>query len=447
MDVDLIAAAAPRSDQINADDLIGGPQIVTITEVRKGNSEQPVEIVTAEFGPGRPYRPGKSMTRVLLEVWGPKSGTYVGRRLKLYRDPEITFGPSKVGGIRISHMTDLDKAKAIPLTKTRGKKELFRVEPLPSGLQIISAEEADEIAAAIEKAADRAELNAIGAQLKAFDLADHRGRYKGCGSRDCPSWNPPQTWTQNRNLIRARPRLFGIVSSRHWSVKARPTSPNRSGICRASSSARSRLSMISRTPRRLRSPSSSRVPKTKPASSGRSRSRRGRENHRNTHQEKEYNMSKVHNFNGTPDGQSDSMVKYSFSGSPTSLYEHTPKVGEQRVMSVTVECTLSGTDQVKDGDRAIARWKVVDAGIGTMAKRADADEPTLDFESEESNEYGDYGTADAEPVADAAGDSDETADKPDDNEAGATSRTTSTTSADRNCSPPNSRQQNIGTNS
>lgn len=130
-------------------------------------------------------------------------------------------------------------------------------------------------------------------------------------------------------------------------------------------------------------------------------------------------MSKVHNFNGTPDGQSDSMVKYSFSGSPTSLYEHTPKVGEQRVMSVTVECTLSGTDQVKDGDRAIARWKVVDAGIGTMAKRADADEPTLDFESGESNEYGDYGTADAEPVADAAGDSDETAGEPDDNEAGA----------------------------
>lgn len=130
-------------------------------------------------------------------------------------------------------------------------------------------------------------------------------------------------------------------------------------------------------------------------------------------------MSKVHNFNGTPDGQSDSMVKYSFSGSPTSLYEHTPKVGEQRVMSVTVECTLSGTDQVKDGDRAIARWKVVDAGIGTMAKRANADEPTLDFESGESSDYGDYGTGEVEPVSDAAGDSDETADEPDDNEAGA----------------------------
>ena len=130
-DVDLVAAAAPRSDQLNADDLIGGPRVVTIAEVRKGNSEQPVEIVTAEFGPGRPYRPGKSMIRVLIEVWGPKSGTYVGRRLGIYRDPDITFGPNKVGGIRISHMSNLDKPKSIPLTKTRGKKELFRVEPLP----------------------------------------------------------------------------------------------------------------------------------------------------------------------------------------------------------------------------------------------------------------------------------------------------------------------------
>ena len=63
--MDISTAAAPRSDQINADDLIGGPQLVTITEVRKGNDEQPVEIVTAEFGPRRPYKPGKSMIRVL----------------------------------------------------------------------------------------------------------------------------------------------------------------------------------------------------------------------------------------------------------------------------------------------------------------------------------------------------------------------------------------------
>ena len=173
-DVDLVAAAAPRSDQINADDLIGGPRVVTITEVRKGNSEQPIEIVTAEFGPGRPYRPGKSMIRVLIEVWGKKSGTYVGRKLVIYRDPEITFGPSKVGGIRISHMSNLDKAKSIPLTKTRGKKEMFRVEPLPDAPPTITNDQAAEIAEEISQASNRDELNAIAAQLKTFDLAVHR---------------------------------------------------------------------------------------------------------------------------------------------------------------------------------------------------------------------------------------------------------------------------------
>ncbi|MGR6579292.1 hypothetical protein ACT89R_01805 [Rhodococcus qingshengii] len=173
-DVDLVAAAAPRSDQINADDLIGGPRVVTITEVRKGNGEQPVEIVTAEFGPGRPYRPGKSMIRVLIEVWGKKSGTYVGRKLVIYRDPTITFGPNKVGGIRISHMSHLDKPESIPLTKTRGKKEPFTVEPLPDAPPTITNEQAAEIADGISQASDRDELNAIAARLKMFDLAVHR---------------------------------------------------------------------------------------------------------------------------------------------------------------------------------------------------------------------------------------------------------------------------------
>lgn len=118
-------------------------------------------------------------------------------------------------------------------------------------------------------------------------------------------------------------------------------------------------------------------------------------------------------------GTVEGMAKYSFMSSPPEQFEHIPVPGEQRVMSVTVECKSVTDEKVEEGIRKHVKWKVIDAGIGTMAKRADADEPTLDFESEESNEYGDYGTADAEPVADAAGDSDETADEPDDNEAGA----------------------------
>lgn len=129
--MDISTAAQPRSDQINADDLIGGPRVVTIAEVRKGNDEQPVEIVTTEFGPGRPYKPGKSMIRVLLAAWGPEASNYVGRRLMIYRDPAITFGKDAVGGIRISAMSHIDQRLTLALTITRGRRAPFTVEPLP----------------------------------------------------------------------------------------------------------------------------------------------------------------------------------------------------------------------------------------------------------------------------------------------------------------------------
>lgn len=174
--MDISNAAAPKSDQINADDLMSGPRVVTITETRRGNAEQPVEIVTAEFGPGRPYRPGKSMIRVLINAWGAEASAYTGRRLKIFRDPDIKFGPEKVGGIRISHLSDIDKKLTLALTVTRGRRSPYVVEPLPAGPPLITDAQADEIVAEIERAAEQAQLDAIGAQLKTFDLGQQRGR-------------------------------------------------------------------------------------------------------------------------------------------------------------------------------------------------------------------------------------------------------------------------------
>ncbi|QFP96667.1 hypothetical protein PP512_gp52 [Gordonia phage Denise] len=48
MTMDLSETIAPKSDQLNAEDLLTGPRIVTVTEVRRGSAEQPVEIVTAD---------------------------------------------------------------------------------------------------------------------------------------------------------------------------------------------------------------------------------------------------------------------------------------------------------------------------------------------------------------------------------------------------------------
>lgn len=120
---------APRSDQINADDLVGGPMTVTIREVVKGKAEQPFDFLLAETE--RAYRPSLTMRRVIVNAWGPDTATYTGRRLTLYREPTIKFGNQQVGGIRISHLSDIDGKQDVMLQVTRGKRERFSVEPLP----------------------------------------------------------------------------------------------------------------------------------------------------------------------------------------------------------------------------------------------------------------------------------------------------------------------------
>jgi hypothetical protein len=127
--VDITSTTEPKSDQQNYDDYIAGPKTVTVSEVRKGSAEQPVEIHLAEF-PGRPYKPGKSMRRVLVTCWGAEASNYVGRKLTLYGDPTIKFGAEAVGGIRIAALSHIPEAKSISLTVTRGKRAPFVVQPL-----------------------------------------------------------------------------------------------------------------------------------------------------------------------------------------------------------------------------------------------------------------------------------------------------------------------------
>lgn len=128
--MDISTTIAPDSTQVNADDALGNPITVTITDVTKGNADQPVNIHLAEI-PDRVYRPGKSMRRVLVAVWGADSSAYIGRRMTLYCDPSITFGRDRVGGLRISHMSGLSGPVTVALTVTRGKRAPYTVEPLP----------------------------------------------------------------------------------------------------------------------------------------------------------------------------------------------------------------------------------------------------------------------------------------------------------------------------
>lgn len=127
--MDLTKSIEPKSDQLNAEDLLTGPVTVTIERVTEGSAEQPVDVHLVEF-PGRPYRPSKSMRRVMVSAWGKEAAVYAGRRMTLYRDPEVTFGRDKVGGIKIRALSHIEKRMSLALTVTRGKRSPHVVEPL-----------------------------------------------------------------------------------------------------------------------------------------------------------------------------------------------------------------------------------------------------------------------------------------------------------------------------
>ena len=147
--MDLTDTIQPKSDQLDAVDLVGGPRTFTIERLTAGNAEQPVNVYLREFP--RPWRPSKSMRRVLVAAWGPDGRQYVGRRLRLFMDPTVMFGGIAVGGTRISHMSHIDKTLKVSLLIKRGKSEIYTVEPLVEPAAAHPQPSAEEIAAAGEE--------------------------------------------------------------------------------------------------------------------------------------------------------------------------------------------------------------------------------------------------------------------------------------------------------
>jgi len=128
--MDISETLAPRSDQQNFDDYLAGPRTVTVSAAHVVNGEQPVVLELAEY-PGRPYKPNKSMRRVIAKAWGTETDNYVGKRLTLVGNPDVRYGGKAVGGIEIAAMSGIGKLLKMPLTETRGKKRDFTVQPLP----------------------------------------------------------------------------------------------------------------------------------------------------------------------------------------------------------------------------------------------------------------------------------------------------------------------------
>lgn len=168
VDVDIRAATKPKSDQLNYETFLTGPQTFTVSKVTPGDRDHPVFIHMNEC-PTTPYKPSKGMLKCIAQPdgWGDKSSQWVGRSITLYGDPTVIYGGVEVGGIKVAALSDINGDYETLISARRGvrKPHLIKkiviqmyedqkfVANLPAWLKLIADGKAttDQIIARVEQ--------------------------------------------------------------------------------------------------------------------------------------------------------------------------------------------------------------------------------------------------------------------------------------------------------
>lgn len=120
----------PASDQLNSEQLIGSPLTVTVASVEEVNNLKQPLIIHYNGENGRPYKPCKTMMKVLHLLWSEFYDDWKGKSIMLFCDPTVKMHGEEVGGIRISHLSHIEKDTKLKLTATRGKKSEILIKRL-----------------------------------------------------------------------------------------------------------------------------------------------------------------------------------------------------------------------------------------------------------------------------------------------------------------------------
>lgn len=163
--IDLSKTIKPKSDQLNADDLIAGPLMLEITGVRVVSGDQPI-CIDYVGGEGRPYKPCKSMRRLLVTAWGKNGEDYIGRKIIVFNEKSVKWAGKDVGGIRISHLSNIDKDIKIMLTESRGRRSPHTIKKIETEpLNNISQEQLELFKGKLKKCKNMAELQILASEL------------------------------------------------------------------------------------------------------------------------------------------------------------------------------------------------------------------------------------------------------------------------------------------
>ncbi|MCK5788648.1 MAG: hypothetical protein KAH32_06605 [Chlamydiia bacterium] len=86
------------------------PQTFIVKKAEQKNTAGDLKVwIHLQGVDNRPYKMSKGMLRGLIVAWGLDEEKWTDRHLTIYCDPTVTWGGAKVGGIKISAVSDIEQ--------------------------------------------------------------------------------------------------------------------------------------------------------------------------------------------------------------------------------------------------------------------------------------------------------------------------------------------------
>jgi hypothetical protein len=74
-----------------------------------------------------PFKPSKTVVRILAYAWGKETDDWPeNARMTLYRDEKVKWAGQEVGGIRVSHLSHIDKQAQGRARRVQGQEVAAR---------------------------------------------------------------------------------------------------------------------------------------------------------------------------------------------------------------------------------------------------------------------------------------------------------------------------------
>jgi hypothetical protein len=123
-----------KSDRLNYEDFIMGPQDFTIARLGRKTDQGNVRLLMFFAGcEETPYWVPKGMVKCLSnpDGWGEDPfSEWIGRRVRLFGEPTVVYAGKELGGIRISAISDINRAYSTKITERRGVRIDYVISPL-----------------------------------------------------------------------------------------------------------------------------------------------------------------------------------------------------------------------------------------------------------------------------------------------------------------------------